>query len=54
MQLPSSTKTEQRAVNALETIIDEQSTMIHRFDKLVCHYIRKFLKLFTREDTLYV
>lgn len=32
MQVPSSTKTEQRAVNALETIIDEHSTMIHQFN----------------------
>lgn len=32
MQAPSSTKTEQRAVNALETIIDEHSTMIHQFN----------------------
>lgn len=32
MQVPSSTKTEQRAVNALEAIIDEHSTMIHQFN----------------------
>ena len=30
--MPSSTKTEQRAVNALEAIIDEHSTMIHQFN----------------------
>ena len=32
MQVPSSTKTEQRAVNALEAIIDEHSTMVHQFN----------------------
>lgn len=32
MQAPSSTKTEQRAVNALETIIDEHSTTVHQFN----------------------
>lgn len=32
MKIPSSTKTEQRAVNALEALIDEHSTMAHQFN----------------------
>lgn len=32
MQVPSSTKTEQRAINVLEAVIDEHSTMDHQFN----------------------
>lgn len=32
MAKPSNTKIEQRAVNALESIIDEHSTMVHQFN----------------------
>ena len=32
MQVPSSTKTEQRAVNVLENLIDEHQTMTHQFN----------------------
>lgn len=32
MQVPSSTKTEQRAVNVLENLIDEHQTMVHQFN----------------------
>lgn len=63
MQVPSSTKTEQRAVNALEAIIDEHSTMVHQFngndkDILFGKYVllgnkikaQKYFEQFSEED----